>query len=90
MDWAEASPENYQTFLRERRLWNAALLSYSLGQTQTATRSRFLFNRWQMISVAATIALLISLSWNFLHYDRGWRASAGLRAGWAACATRLG
>ena len=67
MDWAEASPENYQTFLRERRLWNAALLSYSLGQTQTATRSRFLFNRWQMISVAATIALLISLSWNFLH-----------------------
>ena len=88
MDWAEASPENYQTFLRERRLWNAALLSYSLGQTQTATRSRFLFNRWQMISVAATIALLISLSWNFLHTNT--TDAAGLRAGWAACATRLG
>lgn len=69
MDWAEASPENYQTFLRERRLWNATLLSYSLGQTQTATRSRFSFNFWQATSIAATIALLISLSWNFLRSD---------------------
>lgn len=66
MDWADASPENYQTLLRERRLWNATLLSYSLGQTQTATHSRFSFNLWQATSIAATIALLISLSWNFL------------------------
>lgn len=66
MDWAEASPENYQALLRERRLWNATLLSYSLDQTQTATRSRFSFNLWQATSIAATIALLISLSWNYL------------------------
>lgn len=67
VDWAEASPENYQSLLRERRLWNTTLLSYSLGQTKVVTRSRFSFNLWQATSIAATIALLISLSWNFLH-----------------------
>ena len=26
MDWAESSPENYQEYLKERKIWNAILM----------------------------------------------------------------
>lgn len=32
MDWAESSPENYQEYLKERKIWNAILM-YSVNPT---------------------------------------------------------
>ena len=65
MDWAEASPENYRDFLRERKLWNATLVHYALKEELPfAIRLRRL-NLWKVASVAASIALLCALSWIF-------------------------
>ena len=36
MDWAESSPENYQEYLKERKIWNAILM-YSVNPTIKAT-----------------------------------------------------
>ena len=40
MDWAESSPENYQEYLKERKIWNAILM-YFLIQICCHRRHRF-------------------------------------------------
>lgn len=65
MDWAEASPENHRQYLEERKLWNALLIHYSPVKENNlfaATKSSS-FNGWKIVSIAATVALLISLAW---------------------------
>lgn len=65
MDWAEASPENHRQYLEERKLWNALLIHYSPVKENNffaATKSNS-FNGWKIVSIAATVALLISLAW---------------------------
>lgn len=65
MDWAEASPENHRQYLEERKLWNALLIHYSPVKENNlfaATKSTS-FNGWKIVSIAATVALLISLAW---------------------------
>lgn len=69
LDWAEASPENYREYLQERKIWNALLVNYKqpVGSAEpTRVKSRA-FNLWKAISIAASIALLVTLSWTFLN-----------------------
>lgn len=65
MDWAEASPENHRQYLEERKLWNALLIHYSPVKENNlfATTKSNSFNGWKIVSIAATVALLISLAW---------------------------
>lgn len=65
MDWAESSPDNYRKYLLERKMWNALLLNYegtNKWTTETPQKGKKI-NLWKAISVAASLALLISLSW---------------------------
>lgn len=68
LDWAEASPENYREYLQERKIWNAILVGYhpSASTGELAQVKSFAFNLWKAIGIAASVALLISLSWTFL------------------------
>lgn len=53
MDWAESSPENYQEYLKERRIWNAILM-YSVNPSikATATRKRLFFTLYKYAAIA--------------------------------------
>lgn len=65
MDWVESSPENYREYLRERKIWNALLINYgevNKYTVKTAQRGKKI-NLWKALSVAATLALLLTLSW---------------------------
>ena len=65
MDWAEASAGNYRQYLEERKIWNALLIHYT-KPTENATAfsvQNKSFILWKIGSIAASIALLISLSW---------------------------
>lgn len=65
LDWAEASPDNYRAFLRERKLWNATLVHYALADEEAYLRPKR-WNLWKAASIAASVALLCALSWIFL------------------------
>ena len=80
MDWAEASPENYSEYLKERKIWNAVLVNYKQEDNrQTAFRAKSKsFNLWKAVSVAASIALLLSLSWTL--FDMTPEEPKGLQA----------
>ena len=58
MDWAESSPENYQEYLKERKIWNAILM-YSVNPTikATATHKRLFLSlyKYAAISVIAFV-----------------------------------
>lgn len=68
MDWAEASPGNYSRYLDERKKWNALLIHLHLASRRTGpSKSNSLsFTLWKTATIAATIALLFSLSWIWL------------------------
>lgn len=79
MDWAEASAENYREYLQERKRWNTLLVNYPSVKRQipaSTTTSRPL-NRWKVISIAATVALLFSLAW--IQFGTG-KATEGMQA----------
>ena len=65
MDWAEASAGNYRQYLEERKIWNALLIHYTTSAEKASTFSaqHKSFILWKIGSIAASIALLISLSW---------------------------
>ena len=65
MDWAEASAGNYRQYLEERKIWNALLIHYTTSPEKASTFSaqNKSFILWKIGSIAASIALLISLSW---------------------------
>ena len=53
MDWAESSPENYQEYLKERKIWNAILM-YSVNPTTkaTATHKRLFLSLYKYAAIA--------------------------------------
>lgn len=53
MDWAESSPENYQEYLKERKIWNAILM-YSVDPTikATATHKRLFLSLYKYAAIA--------------------------------------
>lgn len=65
MDWAEASPDNYREYLNERKVWNALLVNYSrpVGTDVPTEVKSMAFNLWKIASIAASVALLITLTW---------------------------
>ena len=65
MDWTEASADNYRQYLEERKIWNALLIHYTTSAEKASTFSaqNKSFILWKIGSIAASIALLISLSW---------------------------
>lgn len=65
MDWAEASAGNYRQYLEERKIWNALLIHYttSAEKVEAFSAQNKSFILWKIGSIAASIALLISLSW---------------------------
>lgn len=65
MDWAESSPENYREYLQERKIWNALLVNYGEANKDTAkiVPKGKKINLWKALSVAVSLALLITLSW---------------------------
>lgn len=74
--WAEASTENYKEYLKERKLWNALLVNY--GDTErykqeqaSAVIPARQFNRWKAASIAASLALILTLSWTLFSTDNG-------------------
>ena len=79
MDWADASPENYRAYLKERKIWNAILVNYKQAESQPVAHfSKHSFNLWKAVSIAASIALLFSLSWMLLNPSS--RESKGYQA----------
>lgn len=69
MDWAESSPENYSEYLQERKIWNALLVNYKqpADSSVTAGVKSPAFNLWKIVSIAASVALLVFLSWTLLN-----------------------
>lgn len=65
MDWAEASAGNYRQYLEERKIWNVLLIHYttSAEKVEAFSAQNKSFILWKIGSIAASIALLISLSW---------------------------
>jgi ferric-dicitrate binding protein FerR (iron transport regulator) len=61
MDWAELSPDNYQSYLKERKWWNALLVN-SVQQKSQTIRLKRPVNPWIFSTVAVSVALLIALS----------------------------
>ena len=53
MDWAESSPENYQEYLKESKIWNAILM-YSVNPTikATATHKRLFLSLYKYAAIA--------------------------------------
>lgn len=64
MDWAEASPENYRFYLRERKWWDAVLVNVPSPEENTEYKKNTRkVNRWKLTAVAASVALLFALSY---------------------------
>lgn len=67
MDWAEHSPENYRSYLEERKRWDALLVNYNWDRAPRAdTKKRTTLLRvFATVAAAASIALLFALfQWN--------------------------
>jgi len=62
MDWTDLSTENYQSYLKERRWWNALLINSDLFKTRESIRPKRTVNLWMLSTIAASIALLFALS----------------------------
>lgn len=78
MDWAESSPENYKLYLEERRLWNALLINYSrTNQKSRPSAKNNSLTLWKIISVAASIALILTFAWIQVNLEK---APQGLQA----------
>ncbi len=67
MDWAEASADNYQLYLEERKIWNALLIHYTTitkKDSHPKTFSLFGFYKY----VAAAVAILLTVGTYTLYY----------------------
>ena len=78
IDWTEASPENYKTYLKERKLWNAILVNMppSTEEKMRTEKDSKRFNIWIFTTAAASIALLFMLSYNLffdVRQDDNWQ-----------------
>lgn len=65
MDWTEISTNNYRQYLEERKVWNALLIHYATSVDKAkvfSTRNKS-FILWKVSGIAASIALLLTLSW---------------------------
>jgi len=70
MDWAESSPENYQTYLKERKWWDALLVNPDWRFASQTEKKKKTVNIWMISTVAASIALLFALSLWFIPEDQ--------------------
>lgn len=70
MDWAESSPENYQTYLKERKWWDALLVNSDWRFAPQTEKKKKTVNLWMLSTVAASIALLFALSLWFMPEDQ--------------------
>ena len=73
VNWVEASESNRKDYLRERMLWDAVTLTANSKDLGVPVQKRA--NRtslWRAIAVAASIALLLGISWTI------WDRSANL------------
>ncbi|MDR2920020.1 MAG: FecR domain-containing protein [Tannerella sp.] len=61
MDWVEASSENYQLYLQERKYWNALLVNSNLKKISLQEKPKRTVNLWMFSTAAAAIALLFVL-----------------------------
>lgn len=79
MDWTDASSDNYLLYLEERKKWNALLLHLHLGQKENVTSVKGnSFNLWKFAGIAASIALLVALSW--IQFGMKGQQEAGLQS----------
>lgn len=62
MDWAEESPENYQSYLQDRKWWNAVLVNYKFKSKVHSSKKKIKTNFWKVATFAASIALLIAVA----------------------------
>ncbi|MDR1201106.1 MAG: FecR domain-containing protein [Tannerellaceae bacterium] len=66
MDWTELSADNYRSYLKERKGWNALLVNTDLQPIPQMVRHKRSVNPWIFSTVAASVALLIALSQWFI------------------------
>lgn len=57
MDWTDNSPENFQSYLKERKLWNAVLVNYKLQTPSGSPKPKKSINHWMLSTVAASVAI---------------------------------
>lgn len=62
MDWAEKSPENFQSYLHDRKWWNAILVNYKFKPKVNSSGKNRKMNVWMVATLAASIALLITIT----------------------------
>ena len=64
VDWVEQSEANRKIYLKERMLWDAVTVNCDPQNIPASTTIRSLHtNVWRTIAVAASIALLLGISW---------------------------
>lgn len=66
MNWTDTSPANYQFYLKERKYWDALLVHTDLMKVSKPSLQKRNVNFWMFSTIAATIALLFVLSWQFV------------------------
>jgi ferric-dicitrate binding protein FerR (iron transport regulator) len=79
IDWAEASPENYRTYLNERKIWDAVLVNFAgiAGETAGGNSLPGKMNLWKYAALAASFALLFALFYPRNHSggtDENWQS----------------
>ena len=64
VDWVEQSEANRKIYLKERMIWDAVTVNCDPQNIPASTTIRSLHtNVWRTIAVAASIALLLGISW---------------------------
>jgi ferric-dicitrate binding protein FerR (iron transport regulator) len=62
LDWIALSTDNYQYYLKERKLWNVLLVNSRDEEIGVQRRKRNPLLGWKITAVAASVALLVSLT----------------------------
>jgi ferric-dicitrate binding protein FerR (iron transport regulator) len=62
LEWIALSDDNYQHYLKERKLWNMLLLNCRQEETDAGGRKRNRLSVWKITAVAASLALLVSVT----------------------------
>lgn len=70
MDWAEASPENYAAYLKERKIWNAILLAPVLAGKLVRTAKHVRVFRLRIYAAAAVCILAVGISTFYLYWNK--------------------
>jgi ferric-dicitrate binding protein FerR (iron transport regulator) len=61
LEWIALSDDNYQHYLKERKLWNMLLLNSQQEEIGAGGRKRNPLFLWKIMAVAASLALVVSL-----------------------------